>query len=74
MESPVLRSTTRGLYTWREVHEDIERGHVVGRYGADHAPYHGLVRPNHPGRRYALLTKHGGGFPRHASNSINPRN
>lgn len=38
-----MRSNERLSYGWREVHADLEKGHTVGCYGADHAPYHGLA-------------------------------
>jgi hypothetical protein len=38
-----MRPTGRLPYGYREVHDDLERNHIVGRYGADHAPYHGLA-------------------------------
>lgn len=30
-------------YTWQEMHDDLERGHFVGTYGADNAAYHALA-------------------------------
>lgn len=38
-----VRPTGRLPFGYREVHEELEKNHYVGSYGADHSAYHGLA-------------------------------